>query len=690
MCGHRHSSHPSRARRGRSGASGLRNAPIQPTDQLVASLLEAAPDAIIAVDEAGRIVLVNAQTERMFGYRREDLVGRAVEELIPADLRTGHPTHRAAYMDSPRPRPMGAGLRLTGLRADGSEFAAEISLSPAPFEDGLLVVVVIRDVEDHQRAEAKFRGLLEAAPDAMVCVDVAGSITLINARAEELFGYTREELIGQPVEVLVPAAVRSAHSDHRRGFLADPRSRPMGVGMQLVARRKDGSEFPAEISLGPMQTEQGPIVSAAVRDVTERLEIEAERERLRVQAEEERLQRRLQQSQRLESLGQLAGGVAHDFNNLLAVILNYTTFVIEEITQAAMDAGPGRWEAVREDLGQIQRAAERASGLTHQLLAFARREVVRPQAVDLNHVIRDLEPMLRRTIGEHVRLGTSLADGLLPVLADPGQMEQVLVNLAVNARDAMADGGTLTIDTENIVVDDDFASLNPGVGTGQHIRLRVSDTGPGMAQAVQARAFDPFFTTKPKGEGSGLGLATVYGIVSQSSGHVQLYSEPGLGVTVTVLLPATDQVLAARPQAGEHARGAGETILVVEDEAAMREVARRILARNGYQVVVAADGPAALAAARSHTGVIDLLLTDVVMPRMLGKEVADRIRALRPRIQVLYMSGYAKPVLAAQGTLDDGITLIQKPFSEQALLGKVREVLDDAAPAPEATKPVQP
>jgi PAS domain S-box-containing protein len=529
-------------------------------------------------------------------------------------------------------------------------------------------------------SDAIFRELLQAAPDAIVLVDSAGRIVLVNARTERLFGYTSEELVDQPVELLVPESARSMHPSWRAGYVAEPFSRPMGAGVQLTARRRDGSEFPAEISLSALRTNEGMLVSAAVRDVSERIEAQSERDRLKSQAERERIESELHQSQRLESLGQLAGGVAHDFNNLIAVIVNYAAFIRDEATaNIAIGVDMERWEVVRQDVAQIERAGERATRLTHQLLSFARRKVVRPEVIDLNRVVGEVEELLRRTIGEHVELVVSLAPQLSPVLADPGQIEQVLLNLALNARDAMQTGGVLTIDTQNVVVDALYAQRHPGLATGTCVRTRVSDTGEGMTQEVIDRAFEPFFTSKPRGEGSGLGLATVHGIINQAGGHVHIYSEPGIGTTVTALLPAIDDTVAA-PEAPAPARpvvGVGvETILVVEDEAAMREVTRRMLARSGYSVLTAANGHDALTIAREHADEIQLLITDVIMPHMLGKEVAEQIRVMRPDLPVVFMSGYAEPILATQGTLEPGVTLLEKPFSEQVLLAKIRGVLD--------------
>lgn len=530
-----------------------------------------------------------------------------------------------------------------------------------------------------------FRALLDAAPDAIVAVDATGRITLVNAQAEALFGYSREELVGEPVDMLVPDSARELHPGRRAHYMANPLPRAMGAGIDLAGRRKDGTEFPAEISLSSIETEDGLLVSAAIRDATDRKRAEAsfrglleERERLRAEAERERVEARLHQSQRLESLGQLAGGVAHDFNNLLAVILNYTSFISEEIAIAAAEPNGERWEQVRQDIEQVELAAARAIDLTHQLLAFGRREVVRPQALNLNEVVEAVEQLLRRSIGEHVQLSIDGQPDLASVMADRGQIEQVLLNLAVNARDAMPGGGELTIETHNVDIDADYAAVaSPDLQPGRYVRLRVSDTGEGMAADVLQRVFEPFFSTKPKGEGSGLGLATVYGIISQAGGSAQIYSEPGLGTTFTALLPASDvDPMPEEPEVVSTPTRGGETVLVVDDEDALREVTRRILARNGHTVLTAASGPEAIQMAEEYKGEIHLLLTDVVLPRMLGKEIAERVSAIRTDISVLFMSGYAQPVLASQGTMDVGVRLLEKPFTEARMLAMLREALE--------------
>jgi PAS domain S-box-containing protein len=504
-------------------------------------------------------------------------------------------------------------------------------------------------------------GLLRAAPDAIVVLD-AGRIALVNDRAEELFGYPRDMLIGWPGESLLP---ESGLDDYFRQVRpSDATDGRLGTAA-LTIRRRDGSEFPAEVSLSAVPTPQGRFVVAVVRDVTEAL-------RLRAEAERQRLEAQLHRTRRLESLGQLAGGVAHDFNNMLGVIINYAGFVIEEAATPGADLA-----AIAGDAQQIVRAGQRGTELTHQLLAFARREVVRPQVLDLNEVIADVEQMLRRSLGEHVTLTTRPAGDLPAVTADPGQIEQVLVNLVLNARDAMPSGGRLVIDTGTYRVDEEEATYRADLEPGEYVRLRVGDSGSGMPPDVAERAFEPFFTTKGSGEGTGLGLATVYGIVAQAGGSVSITSEQGVGTTVTVLLPASREAPGAtRTPEPAATGGQGETLLVVEDEDALRDVACRILSGAGYRVLAADGGVQALELAGRHDGRIDLLVSDVVMPGMLGKDLAERLVAVRPDTRVLYMSGYAQPVLASQGTLDPGVMLLEKPFTGTDLLRAVRHRLD--------------
>jgi PAS domain S-box-containing protein len=644
------------------------------------AFLEVMPDAIICVDSEGAILLVNSHAESLFGYERGELIGQPVELVMKGSIPVTHTQDGASNTSSLPSWPMGAVMRVAARRKGGSEFPAEISLASSQLDGCLVVSGIVRDVTERKRSEVKFRGVVEAGDDAAVGVDSGGLIALVNTQAEELFGYKRTELIDQPVDLIVPQAAPDIPAEHGSRHRADEVNLQVGTGTPLAGRRKDGSEFPAEISLSAIDTKEGPLVSASIRDASDRVETRREHERLEAQNERDILESQLHQSHRLESLGQLAGGVAHDFNNLLAAILNYVGFVTEEIT-TEIEGRPAdervRLTAVLSDVSQISAAAERAARLTHQLLAFARREVRNLEVLDINAIITEVETLLRRTIGEDVVLTTQGALDLKAVRADRGQIEQILLNLAVNARDAMPNGGTLNVDTENFTVDEEYATTHPGLRAGPHVRIRVTDTGTGMDRETIDRAFEPFFSTKPKDKGTGLGLATVYGIVTQTAGLVDIHSEIGAGTTVTILLPgvASAVTLPDAPRAARQHHG-GETILVVEDEDLVVDVASRILTRHGYRVLVARSGVEALEVIQTHRGTIHLLLTDVVMPGLTGKDVAERVSAARPEIRVLYMSGYPESVITSQGVIEQEIRLMSKPFKAPDLLEHVRAVLD--------------
>ena len=536
-----------------------------------------------------------------------------------------------------------------------------------------------------QRAaeHAELAAIIESTHDAIIGLTRQGVITSWNPAAAQLYGYAPEEIVGRAARMLCPEDCPHEEAEALRRIAEGEE-----VKQYRTHRRcRDGTVIVVSLTALPIVGPTGGIVSVTTlsRGLGGQPDAGGANEspeggELR-RAQEVKSQARLQQAQRLENLGQLAGGVAHDFNNLLAVILNYVSFVSEELAAATDEDWALRCETARNDLGQVKRAGERAAGLTRQLLAFARREVIQPQVLDLDNVITAVQEMLHRTLGEHVALVTSLAGDLWPVLADPGQLEQVLVNLAINASDAMAEGGTLSIDTSNITVDADTVAGGSKSRQGRNVRLRISDTGTGMTREIIEHAFEPFFTTKRDGTGTGLGLATVYGIVTQADGHVQIYSEPGGGTTFTITLPVTAEAAAQLAEPVPYKRAPrGETVLVVEDEAALREVTRRILTRNGYHVITAENGPEALDIARDYRGEIHLLITDVVMPHMLGREVAERMLVIKPEIEVLFMSGYARPVLASQGRLDPNVALVEKPFSEADLLAKAGQVLDGHFP----------
>ena len=631
-------------------------------DGLLRAMIDSAHDAIYAVGRDFTVLSWNPAAERLYGYRADEIVGRSADLLIPADRRADH-REMVLLMEH--------GARIERFRSrrrhrDGHWLHATLSLSPLLGDDGELVghTVIARAVSTRERLESSFQALLEAAPDAFVGVGDDGRVVLANTQAETLFGLARHGLIGKAIDKLVTPPLPH---DVLLAPPADDGPHEPGA----AAHRADGTTVPVEVSLSILPTDDGRIRCAVIRDITDRVRAQERFLQLQAEAERAHVEAQLQRTQRLEGLGQLAGGVAHDFNNLIAVISNYATFIAE----AAADDG---LIEIAGDAAQITKAAQRGADLTHQLLAFARREVVHPRPLSLNDVVADIEQMLRRSIGEHITLDVRLEPGLPSVTADPGQLDQVLVNLAVNARDAMPRGGTLTIETCLLDVDHDYAAGRPHLRTGRYLRLRVSDTGTGMPPEVIERAFEPFYTTKPAGKGTGLGLATVYGIITAAAGDLHIYSEPGLGTTFTILLPTTDAQPAevdepAGPPPAGYRRG---TVLAVEDEPALRDVLRRVLAGAGHEVLIAADGPAALALATEHPGRIDVLLTDVVMPHMLGKDLARKFLLISPGAGVLFMSGYARPALASQGTLDPDVALVEKPFSKTQLLAAVQQCLD--------------
>jgi len=504
---------------------------------------------------------------------------------------------------------------------------------------------------EFQATASGYRLLFRVHPEPMWVFNVETLRFLeVNDAALRRYGYSRDEFLSMTIKDIhrpedVPALLETLHS------AAD-----VEQTSSEFHRTKDGSVIEVQISTRDIGHGSRYVMA---QDVTEK----------------KKYQQQLQQAQRMESLGQLAGGVAHDFNNLLGVILNFSWFVKANLA-AEVESGTGeRWRPVLKDMERIERAAENAARLTHQLLAFARVDVVQPRAMDINAVVAETAPMLRRTLGEHIDLVALAGPDLWPVMIDPGQLSQVLTNLAVNSRDAMPKGGTLTIDVANVEVDLAYAAARPTLKPGRYVRLRVSDTGAGMDKKTLDHVFEPFFTTKPRGQGTGLGLATIYGIVTQAGGNIDVYSESGLGTRVSVLLPATDQtmitVVEVTPPVSARA---SETVLVVEDSDDLREIVERILSGSGYNVMVAPNGLAAIDLAREHVGHIDLLLTDVIMPHMQGNDLAARMIESRPDIRVLYMSGFAQPAFGTTGKPD--LVLLDKPFNEPTLLARVRQTLE--------------
>jgi PAS domain S-box-containing protein len=622
----------------------------------LAAIVESSPDAITGQSLEGTMTDWNPGAERLYGYTADEIVGQPSVALSPPD--------RHGEMSDVLAR-VGAGERVeqfetVRVRKDG--VAVDVSLSFAPIRDehGAIVGVaaVARDISERRASEARIRAMVDASLDAVVGMDQHGDVIEWNHQAEVIFGWSRQEALGHPlVSLIIPERYRD---DHRAGLERYGRTGEgpvLGKRLELEALNRDGREFPIEISITAVARRDAPLFSAFIRDITERRSAAHQREELDA---------RLRQSERLESLGRLAGGVAHDLNNILAITSNYADFIAERLPPG----DPGR-----DDVAQIQRAAERGAAFTKQLLTFARRGAVKPSELRLVELLSEMRSMLGRSLPESISFDLRVPPDLWSVLADRGQIDQLVLNLVVNASDAMPDGGRLLVEATNADYDVVAASQYPDLRPGRYVLLSVTDTGPGMSNEVLARAFEPFFTTKPKGQGTGLGLATVYGVAQQAGGRVSIYSEVGRGTSVRVLLPAMVSSMSTERAAAPPATPvrAGSVILLVEDEEAVRQAARRILVGSGYEVIEAADGQAALALSAAREGKIDLLLSDMVMPGMSGRELARRLRASRSDIRVAYMSGYAEDLPSLGETLDG--PLLSKPFTRAPLLAVVGAAL---------------
>ena len=637
---------------------------------LSTSILEAIPDAVAAVNQQGVMIQVNSQMEGLFGYTHEELIGQKIEILVPERQRPQHNHHREQFHARPKIRRMGSGLDLYGRRRDGSEFPVEISLSPVSTPEGMIVLSAIRDISDRKRIEDELRRaneeldrrksrelrdsqnrlalIVDSSQDAIIGKNLDGIVTHWNRGAEHIYGYTSQEMIGRPISVLAP----KDRADEIPAILQKIRAGEHVEYFESVRVTKDGRSLHVSISVSPILDADGKVVGASTiaRNITAQKKTEDQ----------------LRQSQKMEAVGRLAGGVAHDFNNLLGIVTACT-----ELLRSHVDADS------LEYVDNIREAAKRGASLTRQLLAFSRRQPVQAQLLDVNERLKDVSKLLRPLMGDDVEIVLLPRSETAIVEADAGQIDQIVVNLAVNSRDAMPRGGKLILEIAVFDFDESFAREHPSMSAGRYVMLAVSDNGVGMDEATRSRVFEPFFTTKEIGKGSGLGLATVYGIVKQSGGHVWVYSEPGHGTTFKIYLPSADHKLGAASEVPVEtlpARREGVTILLAEDDVIMRRLTRKMLEEHGYRVLEAEDGKAALEVISSSTAPIDLTLTDVAMKGMNGPELVLRLIDTHPGMKVVYMSGYTGELVAHQG-LDTGIRLLEKPFTRADLLKTIDATL---------------
>ena len=606
-------------------------------------------ELLCAIGTCEAWLLAAAAADVMLGYAREDLREQPFEGLL-------HPDDRAPVgeqLASIRAGARDAGFRCRMRRRDGAYRLIE--WRSAPRDRGGLVLAAGRDVTEEtmlderlRASEARMHALSEVSPLGVFELDQRGSVIYANHRMQAIWDVTHAALAdGSWIERVHPSdATRFA------AWLEDPAGAASSAGATFRLLRCDGAIRHVTVRSAARHDGDGAVVGTvgSVEDVTERTTLEDQ----------------LRQAQKMEAIGQLAGGVAHDFNNLLTVIKTYSEFMLEQIEDGS---------SLRADGIEIQKAAGRAAALTRQLLAFSRKQVLDTRSIDLNEIVREMEPMLRRLIGEHIRVELRLTTSLGAVKADAGQLEQVVLNLAVNARDAMPEGGSLTIETSEVTLTEAMRGGH-GVIPGPYISLVVRDTGCGMDRATRARVFEPFFTTKEQGRGTGLGLSTVYGIVKQSDGYIWCDSAEGEGTTFTVLLPHVPAEAHAAEQQPESVpdRGSG-VVLITEDEDTIRALSRRILEREGYTVLEARDGREAIRVAAGYPSRIDLLITDMVMPNLGGSELFSHLRLLRPDLRVLFVSGYTDEDLIRRGLAEVGSAFLQKPFAAKALAAAAKESL---------------
>jgi two-component system cell cycle sensor histidine kinase/response regulator CckA len=624
---------------------------LREAQQMYESVFRLSPEVIVVTTEKeGRYLAASDAHERVIGYRPAEVIGHTLAEFKIWDSNA----ERRKVVRLLRKHEAVRNLEVRFRRRSGDPFTALLSVSPVEVGGERCLVSLATDITERKQAEDArllLATAIDQAGESIVITDTTGAILYVNPAFERVTGYSRAEAIGQNSRLL-------KSGKHNRAFYealwATITAGQVWQG-RLVNRKKDGSLYTEEATISPVRDERGIIINyvAVKRDVTRELQLEEQ----------------YHQAQKMEAVGRLTAGVAHDFNNILTAINGFSEMI-------SMELSPD--DPLQDPVKKVLSSGRRAAGLVRQLLAFSRKQIVKPVVLDLNEVIANVDKMLRRIIGEDIALQTIPAPGLWLTQADPVQVEQIILNLAVNARDAMPNGGKLIIETANATLDETYAAGHLGTQPGEYVLLVVSDTGTGMTDDAKSHLFEPFFTTKELGRGTGLGLATVYGIVKQSGGDIQVYSEEGVGTAFKVYLPRAEEAapLPVRPRVAQAIPPGDETILLVEDSAEIRDLVRQLLQKQGYTVLEAQSSQEGLRVAADFSGTIHLLLTDVVLPDASGKVLAEELSELRPGLKTLYMSGYPDNTIAHHGVLDAGIAFLQKPFNPVALARQVRAVLD--------------
>jgi len=626
------------------------------------AVVDTAVDGVILIDGRGTVLMFNPACERLFGYGSDEVIGNNVRMLMPSPYRDEHDRYLSNYQSTRHAKIIGIGREVGGQRKDGSTFPMDLSVGEAMQDGDPIYVGIIHDLTERKRAERaareaaeRLKAVVDTAVDGVILIDAEGLIMMFNPACERLFGFRAAEVMGLNVKLLMPAPFREEHDTYLDNYHRTGERKIIGIGREVIGQRKNGTTFPMDLSVGEAKQEGKSIFVGVIHDLSER----------------KRTAEQLVQAQKMEAVGQLSGGIAHDFNNLLTVIIGNADTLADKLK-------------IREDLkrlaDQIVSAGQRGAELTQRLLAFSRKQMLRPVEIDCNRLIESMRELLRRTLREDIEIQTELDSELATAYADPGQLESAILNLSLNAQDAMPEGGTITVTTSNLPLDERYRELHPEVSPGQYVMVAVTDDGEGMTEEVRDRAFEPFFTTKEVGKGSGLGLSMVYGFAKQSNGHVTLYSEIGLGTTIRIYLPATSMQPArivknsiADTDAVPQGRG---TILVAEDDPFVRGYAVACLESLGYRAIAAVDGHEALARLGRTEG-IDALFSDIVMPGgMTGWELAERARQVRPGLKVLLTSGYALETLAARGRLDPQIAVLNKPYRKAELARRLNEVMN--------------